>query len=54
QTDGSIGEMPARKTALLVFAMVDGLVRFKIYNLYAAGSLYSELIASVRRLLENR
>lgn len=54
QEDGSIGEMPARKTALLVFAMVDGLVRFKIYNLYAAGSLYNELITSVRRMLENR
>lgn len=54
QKDGSIGGMPARKTALLVFAMVDGLVRFKIYSLYAAGSLYNELITSVRRMLENR
>jgi hypothetical protein len=45
--------MPARKTALIVFTMVDGLVRFKLYNLYDAGALFNELIASCRRMLEN-
>jgi hypothetical protein len=46
--------MPARKTALIVFTMVDGLVRFKLYNLYDAGALFNELMASCRRMLENK
>ena len=54
QADGSIAAVPARKTAMIVFSMVDGLVRFKIYNLYDAGALYNELIASCRRMLENK
>lgn len=54
QADGSIGTMPARKTALIVFMMVDGLVRFKLYNLYDAAALFNELIASCRRMLENK
>jgi AcrR family transcriptional regulator len=54
QADGSIGAMPARKTALIVFTMVDGLVRFKLYNLYDAGALFDELMASCRRMLENK
>lgn len=54
QKDGSIGDMPARKTALIIFTMVDGLVRFKTYNLYDVGVLYNELIASCRRMLQNK
>jgi len=51
QKDGSIGPMPARKTALILFTLTDGLVRFNSYNLYNAGALSSELIASCRRML---
>jgi AcrR family transcriptional regulator len=54
QKDGSIATMSARKTALIIFTMVDGLVRFKHYNLYDTGALYNELIASCRRMLENK
>jgi len=54
QEDGSIEDMPARKTALIIFAMVDGLVRFNTYKLYDAGGLYNELIASCRRMLKNK
>ncbi len=54
QEDGSIEDMPARKTALIIFAMVDGLVRFNTYKLYDAGALYNELIASCRRILQNK
>lgn len=53
QKDGSIGSMPARKTALTIFAMVDGLVRFNTYNLYDGAALYSEVIESCRRMLKN-
>jgi AcrR family transcriptional regulator len=51
QQDGSIDEMPARKTALIIFSMVDGLVRFDTYNVYHAASLCSQLIESCRRML---
>lgn len=50
--DGSIGAVPARKTAMLLFSMVDGLVRFKTINLYDPGGLYDELIQSCRRMLQ--
>jgi len=49
--DGSIADVSARKTALILFTMVDGLVRFKTYNLYDAGTLFKELIASARKIL---
>ena len=53
QTDGTIEPgLSTRKTALLVFTMVDGLVRFNTYNLYDATSLYGDLIASIRRMLQ--
>jgi AcrR family transcriptional regulator len=53
QKDGSIGKMPARETALIILALVDGLVRFKTYNLYDADALYNELLESCRRLLQD-
>jgi len=52
QEDGSIRTMPARKIALIIFSMVDGLVRLNTYNLYDAGPLYGEVIDSCRRMLE--
>jgi AcrR family transcriptional regulator len=54
QKDGSVREMPARKAALIIFSMVDALVRFDTYNLYEAGGLYNELMESCRRMLEKR
>lgn len=54
QKDGSIGDLPARKTALIIFSMVDGLVRFETYKLYHAGALYNDLIMSCRSILQNR
>jgi AcrR family transcriptional regulator len=53
QEDGSICNMPPRKAALIIFALVDGLVRFNTYNLYNAAALYSEAIESCRRILLN-
>ena len=54
QEDGSIGDVPPRKTALIIFAMVDGLVRFNTYDLYHANALYNELVVLCRRMLENK
>ena len=53
QKDGSIGRMPPRKTALIIFTMVDGVVRFKTYNLYDASALYSDIIDACRRMLNS-
>ncbi|WP_022662336.1 TetR/AcrR family transcriptional regulator [Paucidesulfovibrio longus] len=51
--DGSIStEVHPRKSALIIYTMVDGLVRFKNYNLYDAGALFNELLQSCRRMLQ--
>jgi AcrR family transcriptional regulator len=52
QEDGSIVETSARKASMVLFAMIDGVVRFNTYNLYNAGALYDELLASCRRMLK--
>jgi AcrR family transcriptional regulator len=52
QKDGSIGQMSARKTAFIILAMVDGLVRFNTYGLYHAGALYNELVEALRKMLK--
>lgn len=54
QMDGSIREMSPRKAALMIFTMVDGLVRLNTYDLYDGGVLSSEFFESCRRMLENR
>lgn len=52
--DGSIiADIHSRKSALILFTMVDGLVRFKNYNLYDAGALFNELMLTCRRMLQN-
>ena len=50
--DGSIGAVPAHKTALILLSTVDGLVRFNTYKLYDAGSLYGELLSCCGRILQ--
>ena len=52
QTDGSVGDLSPRKTALLILSTVDGIVRFKTCNLYDAGALYNELIRLVGRMVK--
>jgi AcrR family transcriptional regulator len=51
--DGSVRKADPRKMAWIIFSMVDGLVRFNTFRLYEAGALYSELIESCRRMLQN-
>jgi hypothetical protein len=41
----------ARKTAMVLFAMVDGIVRLNTYRIYDAGTLYDDLMTACRRLL---
>ncbi|MBC2710235.1 MAG: TetR/AcrR family transcriptional regulator [Desulfosarcina sp.] len=49
--DGSIAVDSPRKTAMVLFAMVDGIVRLNTYRVYDAGTLYDSLITACRRLL---
>ena len=53
QKDGTIRTAPARHIAMIVFSMVDGLVRFNTYNLYDAGVLYEELVLCCRAIVQN-
>jgi len=52
QEDGSIADLPAGKTAFIVFAMVDGIARLKTFNLYDPSALYEQLVINCRRMLK--
>jgi AcrR family transcriptional regulator len=49
--DGSVSVDSPRKTAMVLFAMVDGIVRLNTYRVYDAGTLYDSLMVACRRLL---
>jgi AcrR family transcriptional regulator len=51
QKDGSVGDVQAHKTALILFSTVDGIARFNTYRLYDAGALYEEVLECCRRIL---
>jgi AcrR family transcriptional regulator len=53
QADGTIRKAHTKKMAWIVFSMVDGLVRCNTFRLYEAGALYSELMDSCRKMLQN-
>jgi AcrR family transcriptional regulator len=50
--DKSMDDLPARKMALIIFSMMDGIVRLKTYNLYNVSSLVDDIILSCRRMLQ--
>jgi TetR/AcrR family fatty acid metabolism transcriptional regulator len=54
QQDGSVGNLPTRHTAMILFSMVDGTVFLHTHHLYDADALYSTLMHSCRRLLKNQ
>lgn len=49
--DGSVAVDAPRQTAMVLFAMVDGIVRLNTYRVYDAGALYGSLVTACRRLL---
>lgn len=51
QEDGSIRPAPVRKTALIIFSMVNGLVWLQFNDLYDTGSLHQELVAACRHMM---
>lgn len=51
QKDGSMEPMATRNMALLIFNMVDGLVRLRNIGLYEAGAVFSTLMDACHRLV---
>lgn len=51
QADGSIDALPSRKTAFILFSMVNGLIWLKSYGLYDPATFYKEVLSSCRRIL---
>jgi hypothetical protein len=49
--DGSVTVDDPRKTAMILFAMVDGIARLNTYRVYDAGTLFDSLITGCRRQL---
>jgi len=49
--DGSIASDASRRTALLIFNMVDGLVRLRDTGLYEAAAMFPEVMRACRRLV---
>lgn len=53
QDDGSIRPLSTKKTAFILFMLVDGVIRLQTYNLYNSEVLYSELRSACRHMLVN-
>lgn len=51
QEDGSIEAFPTRNMALLIFTMVDGLVRLRDSSLYDPGVIYPDVLNACRKLV---
>jgi AcrR family transcriptional regulator len=51
RVDKSIDDSATRRTALLVFSMVDGLVRLRDTGLYEPGAMFPEVMRACRRLV---
>ncbi|MDD9305164.1 MAG: TetR/AcrR family transcriptional regulator [Desulfobacter sp.] len=49
--DGTVNTAAPRNTAMIIFALVDGVARFNTYNIYHGASLYQDLILSCRKIL---
>ena len=49
--DGSVSIDTPRKTAMVLFAMVDGIVRLNTDRIYDAGTHYDSLMVACRRVL---
>ncbi len=51
--DGSVKVKSPRNSAMILFALVDGVVRLNTYKIYHAGSLYNDLMSSCRNILNH-
>lgn len=51
QQDGTIRASSPRKTALILFSLVNGLIWLKFHDLYDAATLHKELLSASRKIL---
>ena len=51
--DGSIANVSPSKTAVIIFGMLNGLLRFDRDNIFPVHSLYFDIIQSCRKILTN-
>jgi AcrR family transcriptional regulator len=49
--DGSIREVAPRKTALVLFSMVNGLIWLKFHDLYDSATLHQEMLGACRKIV---
>jgi AcrR family transcriptional regulator len=55
QREGSVRDLSPRKTALILFSLVNGLTWLKFHDLYDIASLHAELLSASRKIvLEDR
>ena len=52
QAEGSVIPGDPRRIAMVLFALVDGIIKVNTFHLYEAGALYYEALALTRRMLE--
>ena len=51
--DGSIADVSTSKTAVIIFGMLNGLLRFDIDNIFPVHTLYFDILQSCRKILTN-
>lgn len=51
QQDGTVRECKSFRQGLIIFAMVIGVMRFKIFHLYPVDSCYDDILDACRRML---
>ena len=51
QADGSIRELSPRKTALVLFSLVNGLIWLKFHDLYDSTTLHQELLSACQKIV---
>jgi hypothetical protein len=49
--DGSIRDLSPRKTALVLFSMVNGLIWLKFHDLYDSATLHQELLGACGKIV---
>lgn len=54
QEDGSVRPLPTRKTALVILAMLNGILQMENNRLYDAAALYEELLVSCRHMVQKQ
>ncbi len=53
QEDGSIAQVSASKTAVIIFGMLNGLLRFDVENIFPVHSLYFDILQATKNILTN-